>query len=231
MPIDGAEKNYMSMTALGSPVIFSPDDVNSERLRQIECAIVAYPLIEAACVVQLSKAVGPALAAYYTTEDDCEVGDGPLMGHISQKFPEITQTIKFERLSTLPMGADGKVDRAALEGGGFASPAPLVEIRPVPTEFQERVIEMVRQTVGATDVSLDDNFFDVGGHSLLGTQLVMRVRRTFGARITLRDVFEADTVADLAGRIEELLLMEIAELSDEDALRLSGGGSPLHERG
>jgi acyl carrier protein len=76
---------------------------------------------------------------------------------------------------------------------------------------------MVRELLGNKSVSAQDSFFLAGGHSLLGMQLVMRLRETFGVELTLRQLFEAPTVERLALVIESLLIDSIDSLSDEEA--------------
>jgi len=71
-------------------------------------------------------------------------------------------------------------------------------------------------------VGIDENFFAIGGHSLLGTQLIARVRDAFGVELALRKIFEAPTVARLSAEIERLLRLRIEEMSEEEAERLAG---------
>jgi acyl carrier protein len=71
--------------------------------------------------------------------------------------------------------------------------------------------------LGLEKVSIGDNFFMLGGHSLLGTQLIARTRQVFGVELSLRSLFESPTIAELAQKVEERLYVRLAEMSEEDA--------------
>jgi aryl carrier-like protein len=70
------------------------------------------------------------------------------------------------------------------------------------------------------EVSVNDNFFLLGGHSLLGTQLIARIRNAFGADLTLRALFEAPTIAELGSEIENLIIARVENMSEEEAQSL-----------
>src|SRR2546426_10733790 len=70
------------------------------------------------------------------------------------------------------------------------------------TDTEQRVAEIVGELLNLEAVGLDDNFFLLGGHSLLGAQLIARLREAFGVEIALRSLFEAPTVAALAAELD-----------------------------
>jgi acyl carrier protein len=66
-------------------------------------------------------------------------------------------------------------------------------------------------------VSVNDNFCLLGGHSLLGTQLIVKLRNAFGVDLALRTLFDASTIAELSAEIERLIVARIESMSDEEA--------------
>ena len=111
----------------------------------------------------------------------------------------------FVCLEELPLTPNGKVDRKALEkmeGVRLASGTDYVAPR---TDTDRRLCAIWQQVLGLERVSIHDNFFDLGGHSLLATQVVLRVEQTLGVKLTVRDLFERPTIAELSGRLAEAL--------------------------
>ena len=74
--------------------------------------------------------------------------------------------------------------------------------------------------LGIEQVGLYDNFFDLGGHSLMGTQLISRLRQAFEVNLPLATLFEAPTVAELALALKMMLIEEIDKLDEEEVKRL-----------
>ena len=110
----------------------------------------------------------------------------------------------FVRVDAFPMTPNGKIDHAALpEPERVNTVADDVSESPA-TDTQRRIAEIVAGLLDRTDIGLEDNFFMLGGHSLLGAQLIARLRNTFGVEIGLRSLFTAPTVAALSVEIERL---------------------------
>ncbi|MFY9226983.1 MAG: SDR family oxidoreductase [Blastocatellia bacterium] len=87
-------------------------------------------------------------------------------------------------------------------------------------EIEEQISDIWQQLLGVKDIGIHDNFFELGGHSLLATQIVTRLRAMYQVELSLQKLFEHPTVAELAELIEELLLEQLEEMSDEEALDL-----------
>jgi phthiocerol/phenolphthiocerol synthesis type-I polyketide synthase E len=87
-------------------------------------------------------------------------------------------------------------------------------------DAEEILVRMWSDLLGIAEIGVHDDFFHLGGHSLLATQLISRVRETFQVELPLRAIFEAPTVARLAAVIEEAIILELEQMSDEEAMSL-----------
>ncbi|NKU63852.1 hypothetical protein GS891_12065 [Rhodococcus hoagii] len=104
-------------------------------------------------------------------------------------------------MEALPLNANGKVDAAALPDPVDAT-VPSVVTGGARSPLEAVVLDVWSDLLGAPDLGRDDDFFDVGGNSLLATQVAGRLTSTTGVEIGVRDVFDAATAADLARTIE-----------------------------
>jgi acyl carrier protein len=119
----------------------------------------------------------------------------------------------FVWMESLPLTPNGKIDRAAL-------PAPMINgsknfIAPR-TPVEETLAGIIKEFLKVPRVSVDDDFFHLGAHSLLGAQIIARVRNVFGTDLKLLDVFDAPTVAQLSARIEEALTNQLNQMSEAE---------------
>jgi amino acid adenylation domain-containing protein len=127
-------------------------------------------------------------------------------------------------LKALPLTPNGKIDRRVLPAPTGSSEQATTPPR---TPLEEHLIELWREVLGVEKIGIHDSFFALGGHSLLVTKVLARVRSAFGVDVPLRRVYEAPTVAQLAQIVAsalidseersemELLLAELEQLPDE----------------
>jgi len=120
----------------------------------------------------------------------------------------------------LPLTTNGKVDRAQL-------PLPNIdnilrdEVFTAPrTPTEVRLATMLCSLLNLDEVSVNDNFFLLGGHSLLGAQLIVKIRGAFGVNLALRTLFDAPTISELSSEIERLIFARVESMSEEEAMRL-----------
>ena len=180
---------------------------------EVEVALAQHPAVRQAVVVAWRERTSNAsLVAYLVPAGSGKEADaGQLREFLREILPEYMVPSIFVNLESFPLTPNGKVDRKALPQPSQVRPdlkAPYMAPRtPLELELAEicaQVLELENQN-GQPVVGVHDNFFDLGGHSLLGTRLVFILREKYGleaAALPLRALFEQPTVANLAKTIE-----------------------------
>jgi amino acid adenylation domain-containing protein len=153
-------------------------------LGEIESCLERHPALQQAVVVVREDRVGDVRLVAYTIRGD-EATDSELRAHLRKDLPEYMIPHHFVELTTFPMTPNGKVDRKALPPpGGVVSRE---EEYVAPETAEERLLAQIWcDALGAERVSAHDNFFTIGGHSLLALKLISEIERTFGVRLSPR---------------------------------------------
>ncbi|MEU3522502.1 non-ribosomal peptide synthase/polyketide synthase [Streptomyces sp. NPDC038707] len=167
---------------------------------EIESALRRSPLVrDAAVVVRADQAGAPArLVAYVVPAEPSGTAlpVGELRVHLAGSLPPHMVPSVFVPLERLPLTPNGKTDRRALPAPGPAQAADGPRTAPR-TDTERRIARIWADVLGIADVGADDNFFALGGDSILSMQVVSRLRRD-GLHVATRDLFTHQTVADLA---------------------------------
>ncbi|MFB7474170.1 non-ribosomal peptide synthase/polyketide synthase [Kitasatospora sp. NPDC056184] len=166
-------------------------------LGEVEAAIEAFDgVVRAVAAVRGSEAER-RLVGYLVART--EVDTAAVERHLRAVLPEYMVPAALVPLDGLPLTPNGKVDRAALPDPAFAATAPARAPR---SQAEEQVLQLFRTVLGREDVGVDDDFFSLGGDSIMSIQLVGRAR-VAGLRLSARHVFEHRTVARLAAALGE----------------------------
>ncbi|MCT7952164.1 amino acid adenylation domain-containing protein [Ancylothrix sp. C2] len=175
-------------------------------LGEIEASLSHHPSVrEAVVLLQNSKLSNQRLVAYIVSPSKLgsqasELIDD-LRSFLKEKLPEYMIPSAFVVLKSLPLTPNGKIDRQALPAPETA--ANLTDNFVAPRTSVEAILAGIwSQLLALKKVGIHDNFFDLGGHSLLITQLLAKIRESFQVELPLRVLFEAPTVAGLAEKIE-----------------------------
>ncbi|MFH9011597.1 amino acid adenylation domain-containing protein [Streptomyces sp. NPDC017943] len=162
---------------------------------EIEATLARHPGVGQAAVVVLDDGPGgKRLVAYAVPRTGYELTGPDLLRWAADQLPEHMVPSAAVLLDAIPLTVNGKPDRTALP-----APAPAVRTtgRAPRTPREELLCGLFAEVLGAETVGIDDNFFTLGGHSLLGVRLVSRMRAVLGLELGVRDLFRTPTVAGL----------------------------------
>ncbi len=190
-------------------------------LGEIAATLGRHPAVGRSVVLAAGEGgVARRLVAFVVPSNGAAPDLAALRAHLATTLPDFMVPAEIVTLAELPMSTSDKVDRAALLS--LAASAALADAGAAPqNELEESLASIVAELLELPRVGVDQNFFLLGGHSLLGAQMIARIEERYGVELPLRDVFEKPTIAELAGEVERLLIADIEAMSDEEAERLS----------
>jgi amino acid adenylation domain-containing protein len=186
-------------------------------LNEINAVLNEHSSVRASVVIAREDVPGEKrLVAYTVLVAGSQRDEQSLREFLRQRLPDYMEPAAFVWMESLPLTPNGKIDRAAL-------PLPSVEERERDREFiaprtpvEEALAGIIQEVLKLPRVSMDDDFFHLGAHSLLGAQVVARVRGVFGTELKLLDVFDAPTVAELSVKIEEALTRQLNAMTEAE---------------
>jgi amino acid adenylation domain-containing protein len=188
---------------------------------EIMSVLNGHPAVQTSLVVAREDTLGDKrLVAYLVLVPAAYVTASSLRETLMTYLPDYMIPVAFVQMDALPLTPNGKIDRAALPAPDVANTIQEEIITAPSTPIEEHVAGIVTALLQLVQVGIDDNFFMLGGHSLLGTQIIALVAETFGVDLSLRTLFEAPTVRLLAAEIERLIVAKVEAMSDEEVLRL-----------
>ncbi|SCY85738.1 non-ribosomal peptide synthase domain TIGR01720/amino acid adenylation domain-containing protein, partial [Rhodococcus erythropolis] len=170
-------------------------------LGEIETVLLAHPDVSQAVVLVTVTPTGDQLVGYVVPGPGRNIDAAVLSEFAGRSLPSYMVPAALMVLDALPLNTSGKLDRAGLPEPVFASAKQYREPR---TEIERVVADVFADVLGVERVGIDDDFFELGGNSLVATQLVTRVGSALGVQLGVRELFESTTVATLAARAESV---------------------------
>jgi amino acid adenylation domain-containing protein len=177
-------------------------------LGEIEAALSGYPGIrESVVAVRENARKEHILVAYVVASEQQGIERGQLREHLKRRLPEFMVPTIFIEIAELPLTPNGKVDRRALPPPE-PTEAPTGRHEPPRTRVEQILTEIWQQVLGKERIGITDDFFEIGGHSLIATQIVGRIKARLEVEIRLLDFFGAPTISKLASIIDTAKSMD-----------------------
>ncbi len=188
---------------------------------EIVAILNRHPKIETSVVCHYSDSSGvQRLVGYVVFAVGVEPSPSDLREFLSSHLPVHMVPATFVRLEHLPMSAHGKLDRSALPQPTEENTLRDESVADYRSPIEEHLAAVLSSLLGISHVGSEDNFFTLGGHSLMGAQLIAKVKENFGVDLPLRTLFEEPTPRGMAIEIERLIHARLANMSEDEAQRL-----------
>ncbi|KJH70637.1 non-ribosomal peptide synthetase [Aliterella atlantica] len=186
-------------------------------LEEIRLALQQHPTVQQAIVCSREDVPGDKrLVAYIVFEPSAILHpqSSDLRAFLKEKLPEYMVLSAFVMLKTLPLTANGKIDREKLPAPEQVPPELAATFVAPRNQTEEAIAQIWAEVLAVKQVGIYDNFFELGGHSLIATQVISRLRQSLHVELPLRQFFDSPTVADLA----VIVAQNLAEQTDEATL-------------
>ncbi len=190
-------------------------------LGEIESALAEHGKVKQAAVLACEDAAGDKrLVAYIERAEGTSPAPGELRNFLKSKLPEAMVPSEYCFFDALPVNANGKLNRQALPACGKALEAPAaVRAAPV-SEYEVMIANIWKQVLGVENPGIDDNFFDLGGHSLRMVQVQGKLNSRLGKELPLSDLLEYPTIRSLALHLTDREGSKpVSPLKDERAIK------------
>jgi hypothetical protein len=173
-------------------------------LGEVEAVLGQNPTVQSSVVMVREDEPGDKrLIAYVVARPEKTFDASEVRKYLKYKLPEYMIPAALVLLDELPLTPSGKVDRRALPAPDQNGLQVANVYQPPRTPTEETLVAIWGKVLKLDKVGIYDNFFDVGGHSLLGTQVMSRIRSAFSIDLPLRHMFESPTVAEMADVITQ----------------------------
>jgi acyl carrier protein len=178
-------------------------------LGEIEASLCAHPNVQECVVIVREDTPNDRRLEAYFVADSNELTHSGLRHFLQKKLPEYMIPSAFMRLDSLPLTPNGKVDRKALPTPGKTRPELQEAFVSPRNEVEETLAEIWSQVLDIQPVGIHDNFFNLGGHSIMATQIIARAHSKMGVELPLISIFESPTIAEMGKTVLKTMASQI----------------------
>jgi amino acid adenylation domain-containing protein len=171
-------------------------------LGEIESVVRSHPAVaRAAVVLRRDPSLGERLVAYHVPVPGADAAG--LREHVAGALPDFMVPTAFVALDALPLTPNGKLDEAALPAPEDRAADPDAGLEPA-GRFEELIAGVWTEVLGRDRVAANDDFFALGGHSLIALRVAARLKKNLGLAVTIKEVYRHPRLSDLARHVESL---------------------------
>lgn len=186
-------------------------------LNEIETVLNQHPKIaDSAVILREDKPGDKRLAAYLVTPDELDLME--IRNYLQQRLPDYMIPSNFKIMASLPKTPIGKVDRKVLPQPDRDDLNLTKNYVPPTNQVEQQIAGIWKEILNIEQVGIYDNFFDLGGHSLMATQITTRIKEIFHVNVALKMLFESPTVANLALIIAEAQAEKVGNEAELDQM-------------
>jgi amino acid adenylation domain-containing protein len=195
---------------------------------EISAVLNRQPAVETSFVtVRAEEAAEARLISYIVLKPGACPQASELQGFLADHLPDYMVPSTFVKIARLPLTTHGKVDRSALPAPTTGNVLSDDRFDPPQGEVEQWLANLLTTVRREDRPGREDNIFRLGGHSLMGAQLIAKIQERFGVELSLRSLFDHPSVHGIASEIDSLIRSQLNAMSDEEARRvlesLSGG--------
>ena len=211
---------------------------------EVEATLAEYPEVKLASVIAKEESSGDTrLIAYFVPRNKPAPSVGELREYLGARLPPYMVPSVFVALDELPLTGTGKVNRRALPDPGKSRPNLATPLVAPTTEVESKLAAIWQDVLSLDRVGVNDNFFDLGGHSLAASRVISRVIQAFQVELPIKALFDAPTVTAMATIIAQnqtkrasnaelaRMLNELDSMSEEEAQNQLAGDRTRRPKG
>ncbi|MEI6291679.1 MAG: thioesterase domain-containing protein, partial [Chloroflexota bacterium] len=172
-------------------------------LGEIQNVLLEHPAVKQALVISDRTADSLRLAAYVELQGDTPPNQAVLKKFLSERLPEYMVPSAWVILDRLPLNASGKIDRLALPLPYSSQADNTLPFEPPHDELELKLVKLWEHLLEYSPISINENFFEIGGHSLLVVRLVTQLEKELGKPLSLALIFHAPTIAAMAAALRK----------------------------
>ncbi len=190
---------------------------------EIEVVLQRHPAIQSSVVLPRTTESGESsLVAYVVIKPDLSPSAGDLRSFLSTCLPDHMIPGTFVNVAEIRFTTNGKTDRSSLPAPSPENILPEDRFEAPESEIESWLTDFLVKMLGVPRISRNDNFFRLGGHSLLGAQLIAKIQQTFDVELSLRSLFDHPTVSGIASEITSAIHAKVNAMSDDEARAILG---------